>query len=295
MSDLITRFSQIERLSISDRKRAHNAALSAIRAKTAKEPKEKDFRPNTGDWLSTLQSMLPYFFLLVIGGIALYISGGKQLEAAFKVFQPIVDHANSSFMPESYAVNSSLAILVFGEVACIFFMAMASILPPGYVTMFNKRFNFYAVMCYIWSVVCASIAIIANISIDASTTADVSFLATILKIIPPATALFIGMVFERLIVAWRDKTQVWKASFEQAHKNWTQWVAHPETHPEYEQTLQNNILAALYGYDGNRDLLEPDKQLRDIAYSVELEAMNEKLNRVDVATLLANPTSLSQN
>lgn len=290
--NLYEQFAKVTRLTIKDRKHAYNTTMSSIRAKLGQEPQEKQFRPNTQDWISIAQSMLPYIALLFIGCIALYISGGKQLKAAYEIFEPMVKSSqNNDYITESYARNSSVAILAFGEIACVFFMAMASVLPASIVRFREYEFNFYGVACYIWAFVCASIAIVANLSVSSGDhSADLNFLAAILKIVPPATALFIGWTFERLIIQWQKKTKQWRDEFKQAHDNWVKWSRNLELHPDYEMTLQNNLLQALYGYDGNYELLEDNKRLKELAYSVELEAMQERLNRVNVTDLLANPT-----
>lgn len=271
--DSIEKFYQLQRLDKNARKRADATTHSEIRAKVSQSSKT--------DLTSILSRSMVYIVLFAIGLIALYLSAEKQFMAASELFSAIMGKAETDSIR-----RSQFALLFFGEINAIFSMAIATSLPHHYLTIKTYKINISAALCYFWAFVSAMIAIVGNVTITINkynALQGVAVLAWIETLVPPFAALYVGWTGERLWHVWST-----------ALSNTKLWKADPTQHPEYRKRLYDNIIAELYKYAGNRELLENDRALKAMAYSVEMAEMTDNPEIIDVSMLMLNPQN-SQN
>ncbi len=194
-----------------------------------------------------------------------------------------------------------MALLVFSEIGAIFFIGIASQLPAHRVRFnhwfINLDFNIVAVACYFWAVLCAMVALAANITITVDhwhEFAGREAIAVFETLLPPLTSLYIGGVGDRLILSMSALRNAGKAEYNYAVEYSRYYLANPTKHDDYELELQKAILAELFKYGNNRALLENDRTLQAIAFQVEKRDMSELLEFIDISAILVNPTMAVQ-
>jgi hypothetical protein len=235
----------IPHLSAERWQKARQRAIDTVRA-SVPEPDPAHYISQRG--ISTFPAWFTrglIALLVIVAGAAFWMSAGKQIMAAGMLITPLSASPRLSPFWGDTAIILSLA---FGELGAILFQVAASVFDGR-----GRRLVFRT-----FAVLCAALAVIANVSITAThQVGEVAVFEWLLTLIPPVAVLGIGMLIEGLVMHSLKARAEQRAAYQAAMVAYRQAQADPEKHPDFGRTWAKAIFDELCRYKRDRDLIMP--------------------------------------
>ncbi len=239
--------SHVPQLSTERWQQAHEQAIKVIRA-SVQPPDRQHY---ISQRITNAHGPLFYLMLFAVMLAAFWISAGKQIIGAASLIDPLTSQARLSAGWGDWAIALTLA---FGELGSLVFM-----IAVGSAANVTKQRVFLS-----FALLCAAVALIANISVTASHV-NQEYLAfdILLTVLPPLTVLGVGLILEDdLMKSSRQKAQH-EAAYQSAREEFERVQTDPESAPNFKKVWAKAVYNELRHYKRDREWIEaltPDEK-----------------------------------
>ncbi len=255
----------IQHLSSTRYERAISKAKSQV-VNSLTEPLREHYTKEVGGVMSSGVQRLMIIGLCIVAFAAFVISAGKQITATTMLFDPIAQ--NSEHLSWVWADASIILGLALGEIGTIIFSVACSMFAEhkGKVIVFRA-----------FSVICATLAILANITITAlHDNSGYVVWAWFVTLAPPLTVIAVGLLIESLVMRNMKAQQEAQHEYDVDHREYEFYCKKPETHPTYTRRWLLSLYEELCYRKEDRLLIESivqdDERIKAIIVKREIEA-----------------------
>lgn len=256
---------QIPHLSSTRYERAISKAKQQV-VNSLSEPVRKHYDKEVGGVMSHGVQRLMIIGLCIVAFAAFWISAGKQISATTMLFDPIAQ--NSEHLSWVWVDLSIVFGLALGEIGTIIFSVACSMFSEhrGKVIVFR-----------VFSVLCAALAILANITITAlHDNSGYVLWAWFLTLIPPLTVIGVGLLIESLVMRNMKAQQEAQREYDVDHREYEYYCKKPETHSTYMRRWLLSLYEEIcYGKEAKalvEAIVDGDERVKAVIVKREIEA-----------------------